>query len=287
MIRRFVRTFLVLAFLSGHAALAGKDVVVLNSRLSDTVKHPPVVYWPEVRREPRPLRVHVVRVDLLAQPFELAALVAADPDGDGPAEARLEKPAELAHQPGVVAAVNANAFDPVPKPPPGESVKWRRHLPVDIIGWAQDGSRQVSAPQSWYASFWVDREGRPHLGEVAAPAEARLAVAGFKELLRDGRDVAIPHPSLHPRSAVGADRAGATLWLVVVDGRQPDYSEGVTVVELAALMKELGCWQALNLDGGGSSILLVGAGSGGLRVMNRPSDRGTRPVPVMLAVRRR
>lgn len=68
----------------------------------------------------------------------------------------------------------------------------------------------------------------------------------------------------HPRTAVGTD--GTRLWLVTVDGRQPEHSVGMDLAELAALMRELGCTEALNLDGGGSTTLWVRGA-----VMNRPS----------------
>ena len=52
----------------------------------------------------------------------------------------------------------------------------------------------------------------------------------------------------HPRTAVGMN-ADSIFW-VVVDGRQPELSVGVSLPELAALMMDLGCTDALNLDGG-------------------------------------
>lgn len=77
----------------------------------------------------------------------------------------------------------------------------------------------------------------------------------------------------HPRTAVGIRRDG-TWVLVVVDGRQPQLSRGMTLAELADLMKSLGCRDALNLDGGGSSTLVLQG-----RVVNSPSDAGAeRPV---------
>ena len=74
----------------------------------------------------------------------------------------------------------------------------------------------------------------------------------------------------------------------MVDGRQTGYSEGVSERELAGLMREAGCRAAFNLDGGGSSILLLGRPNERLEIVNRPSDSfGPRPVPVMLGIRRR
>ena len=74
---------------------------------------------------------------------------------------------------------------------------------------------------------------------------------------------------LHPRTAVGSAGDGSTLWLVVVDGRQPNYSEGVTLSELADIFLELGAYRALNLDGGGSSTMVM-QGLLGPELLNAP-----------------
>ncbi len=70
-------------------------------------------------------------------------------------------------------------------------------------------------------------------------------------------------PRTHPRTAVGRTADG-DLILLVVDGRQPA-SRGVDLVELATIMRDLGAERALNLDGGGSSALVVRG-----RLLNRP-----------------
>ena len=70
----------------------------------------------------------------------------------------------------------------------------------------------------------------------------------------------------HPRTAIGVRDDGAIL-LVTVDGRQLGWSDGMTIAELTALMEGLGCRDALNLDGGGSTTMVVRG-----RVVNRPSD---------------
>jgi hypothetical protein len=77
----------------------------------------------------------------------------------------------------------------------------------------------------------------------------------------------------HPRTAVGL-RPDGTWVLAVVDGRQPSLSVGMSMSELAEFMKSLGCVSALNLDGGGSSTLVVKG-----QILNSPSDAaGERPV---------
>ena len=109
----------------------------------------------------------------------------------------------------------------------------------------------------------------------------------------DGGEIVQPKDEgLHPRTAVGVDESGRRLHLVVVDGRQPGYSEGMTRYELAVLMQELDCWDAGNLDGGGSSVMILRGEGDRLHVVNDPSPQVygisvLRPIPVGLAVRKK
>ena len=83
-------------------------------------------------------------------------------------------------------------------------------------------------------------------------------------------------PDVHPRTAAGRTADGA-LVLMVVDGRQ-DNSRGVYLEELAVLMLGVGAVEALNLDGGGSSALVVDG-----TLLNRPTG-GTVEREVMSAI---
>ena len=60
----------------------------------------------------------------------------------------------------------------------------------------------------------------------------------------------------HPRTAIGIKENGDVL-ILVVDGRIPDYSNGATLVDLALTLKAFGAVDSINLDGGGSSIMLI------------------------------
>ncbi len=78
----------------------------------------------------------------------------------------------------------------------------------------------------------------------------------------------------HPRTAMGYTADGR-LVVLAVQGRMPGVAEGVSLVQLAEMLISLGCVEALNLDGGGSSCLLI---NGKETIV--PSDReGQRPVP--------
>jgi hypothetical protein len=113
----------------------------------------------------------------------------------------------------------------------------------------------------------------------------RHILGGGPRLLADGQYVGGEgFPSSftdrrHPRTALGRLEDGRAL-LVVVGGRQPYHSLGMTLPELAAMLRLLGVTDALNLDGGGSSTLVVRG-----VVVNLPSDgTGERPVGDVLLV---
>ncbi|MGI6037283.1 MAG: phosphodiester glycosidase family protein [Limnochordia bacterium] len=111
--------------------------------------------------------------------------------------------------------------------------------------------------------------------------EIKTAVSGYNLLVEKGRPTGNYPPSLggiHPRTAVGLDATGRLLTMVVVDGRSP-HRRGMTLDELAEFMVEIGVWQALNLDGGGSSSMVVRkAGQAEAQLLNAPPG-GMRPIP--------
>jgi hypothetical protein len=142
-------------------------------------------------------------------------------------------------------------------------------------------------------SLGVDLDGRPRIGRFAlvggslAPFYPRQAVSGHPVLLRDSVVVGDVDTTgnagfigRNPRTAVGIGRDGKRLLLAVIDGRQKGYSDGMSLRETANLMLALGARDALNLDGGGSSTLVVAQ-----HIANRPSDaQGERAVGDALAI---
>jgi hypothetical protein len=129
------------------------------------------------------------------------------------------------------------------------------------------GARAIRRMASVGASVKLVIASTPDLSGV------RTAIGGGPVLLHRGKQPAWgtgPQPR-HPRTAVGWN--GREICLIVVDGRRADLSIGMTLPELAALCQRLGCEEAINLDGGGSSTLWLDG-----RVMNVPSDGRERPV---------
>ncbi len=171
---------------------------------------------------------------------------------------------------------------------------------------------RILTPPRGRPAFALDSGGRPWIGvfrgagSVGGPADpARRGVApepqlepfhpleavgGFPVLVRDSVEADTLDragattfaPVRHPRTLVGTAAGGRRLLLVTVDGRQAGYSAGMTLRESARLLLRLGATEGLNLDGGGSTTLVVrGRGASGARfvVANRPSDAaGERPV---------
>jgi hypothetical protein len=86
--------------------------------------------------------------------------------------------------------------------------------------------------------------------------------------------------SRHPRTAVGFNEDSTKLFLLVVDGRQPNLSVGMNLPEMAEYMRSIGCYNAINLDGGGSSVMVVRN-----EIVSSPSDpQGERSVANALLV---
>jgi exopolysaccharide biosynthesis protein len=123
----------------------------------------------------------------------------------------------------------------------------------------------------------------------SCPTRFREGLAAGPRLLTKGVNVANPaNTARHPRTALGVSETGDTVWLVITDGRQAGYSEGATLHEMAETLKELGAFEAINLDGGGSSALVFADPVNGLRVLNRPIQNGSpgreRPVATHIGV---
>lgn len=106
-----------------------------------------------------------------------------------------------------------------------------------------------------------------------------MAISGNTMLLKDGAVLPQTDRAIHPRTAIGFDADGSTMFVLTVDGRMAA-SRGMTYAETGTFLKEVGADDAINLDGGGSSTMLAReAGETDLDVENQPSDGHLRSVP--------
>ena len=84
----------------------------------------------------------------------------------------------------------------------------------------------------------------------------------------------------HPRTAIGYTRDG-TMVILAIQGRMKGLAEGATLPQMAKILVDIGCIEAMNLDGGGSSCMLING-----KETIKPSDpNGQRPVPAVLVIK--
>lgn len=244
---------------------------------------------------PRINRIHMLRVDLAGGKVKTSMVIADDPDGDGPAEVALTDPLKLASDPSVIAFINTTSWDSFPDKSGVKNRNWFEGQPVDIGGLAVSDGHKRSEMTTGFTSVWFDGSGNICIGGIPKEGTVIEGTAGFQQIVMDGKIIADKTGGLAPRTSIGVDREGKILWLVVVDGRQAFYSEGMTYQELAQFMLDLGCWNAVNMDGGGSSIMGIREKDGRLRVVNSPSDRtfwtlgllpAIRPLPMVMTIKK-
>jgi hypothetical protein len=152
------------------------------------------------------------------------------------------------------------------------------------VGAGEPWSDTADSNGDGFVAFGNDRAELKMTGThiTAAAGWMKNVVSGHPGIVKNG-EVDAPASELctarHPRTAAGVSEDGRTLYLAVVDGRT-SISVGMTCGELGNLMKGLGAWSAINLDGGGSTTMWV-KGEG---VVNSPSDGVQRVVANHLGV---
>lgn len=241
-----------------------------------------------------PWAVHLLEADLARCEVGLEVVAAPVRAGRRGGHARVTE-LVAGRRDGVVAAVNGDFFTPEGTPVGSEvasgRVRTARSRPA--LAWRPgSGPWMGTARLEGDSVLWAGWSVRLRQADAAAPNHRSPVevIGGYPELLDAGRRVGdllvTGNPgfaaSRHPRTAVGFDPLSRRLWLVVVDGRQGEYSQGMTLPELADLLEALGATEALNLDGGGSSVMVVRG-----RALSRPSDpSGERAVVNALLLRR-
>jgi hypothetical protein len=221
-----------------------------------------------------PIIVYTVRINLRAPGIRFMVT----PNNPKPIDGKLlpaRTTSAYLQEFGLQLAINADYFDP-----------WRDngfwdyypHVSdgVNVRGLTiSDGNRYTEgyAPPKTYRTLFITKDN--HASFVAPQVPIYNAISGNMMLVTNGKAVPIDTTNdyltdKHPRTAVALDKSTNTLIIVLVDGRQPNYSEGVTIPELETLMLARGAYNALNLDGGGSVTLAIEGQNGLPQVLNSP-----------------
>ena len=154
----------------------------------------------------------------------------------------------------------------------------------DVIGLTVTNGRTVSPlDPTRPASILISPANQALIGTFTAlPADFAIADAftGSDLLVDRGANVAptadTAFNNANPRTAVGVSADGRTLYLVTIDGRQPGHSTGTSLAETGDVLLALGAFDGLNLDGGGSTAMVIANGAGGATLLNRPSGGAER-----------
>jgi hypothetical protein len=226
-----------------------------------------------VRTLPTPLVEHVVEIDLAKAPGALK-LVANQSAPDGGLIATTVS--QLAAKGDLSVAVNASFFElPAGRyPESGERVEAVGGLILEgrTISPKGPGLALINAALCVEGRNVSVEKGFECRGATYGIASGPLHLWQGQGVDTEFADKIFKAPR-HPRTAVGVDSARRKVWLIVADGRQEGVSEGATLDELKQTLKELGAVDALNLDGGGSSVLVArvsGPNGSSLRVLNVP-----------------
>lgn len=138
--------------------------------------------------------------------------------------------------------------------------------PVPWDGFILVGREEFAAPLK------ALKVGDPVMLQYAPKPAVQWAVGGRNILLRNGMIEQVDDRQVGPRTALGFSVDGRRMFLLTVDGRS-DMSGGLTLPEMAELIRSFGAYNAIELDGGGSTTMVARLpGEAMLSVINRPSD---------------
>jgi hypothetical protein len=225
-----------------------------------------IEYVRQVRQSPRPMVIHIVRVDL-QQPGIGFLVTPGEPDQELPLKARTTS--QFLKEFRVQLAINGDGFTPW----------WSDGLfdyyphsgdRVDPIGFAASLGKAYSDPTDAEPVLYIARTNRARFNTPIG--KIHNAISGNLMLVEQGRLASSLDSEPQPRTAIALDKAGKQLIIVVVDGRQPRYSQGATLVELGEIILEQGGYFGMNLDGGGSTTLVKMGANGKPELINSPIE---------------
>jgi len=226
-----------------------------------------VTYYRRVYYLPRLVIAHVLVVDTKAKGFRM---LVTPPDNSNGAPLKARTTTQFLGEFGVQIAINGDGFYPWWSrgpldyyPKPGD--------PVTPNGYAASNGKVYSAGESTEPILYISRRGVLSFRE---PGRVVNAIAGDRYLVQSGIKVdGLDNTERDPRTAIGFNKNGRRLYLVVVDGRQPLYSAGATFDELANILLAHGAYFGMSLDGGGSTTMVIEGADGVPVILNSPIDQ--------------
>lgn len=232
------------------------------------------------RVTPTPWNIHVVKADLTHPRVRVRALIKNDNDYPDAGETV----SSMANRHRAFVAINTDYFCGTQSACPNAWHCPQGWIMTDGLGFLPPGMSEPISTDRTCVQFTKDQIAT--IGKAATSQEGWWNVtAGGPRLVRDGQvsiepDSGVPDVSTRqPRTGLAVSQDGRYLILAVVDGRQPGFSVGMTGTEMAQLLIEMGGYQGMNFDGGGSTTMTIGG-----FVVNSPSDGSERLVAAGLGI---
>lgn len=228
-----------------------------------------ITYERIVTQDPRPLVIHVVTIDLKADGIK-TLVTQGDPNQARPLSAK--RTSDFLSDNNLQLAINGDAFTPWQdlgplgySPQPGER--------VTPLGFAASKGTVYHQDTDEQPTLYIYQNNKASMN--ALTGKVYNAISGYKLLVWNGNIIdGLNGSDLDPRTAVGLNKAGNKLIIVIVDGRQNGYSEGVSETELAQILLDQRVYSGMNMDGGGSSTLVIQGENGEPVILNSPVHQG-------------
>ncbi len=261
---------------------------------ADEHPYPGITYRQEVRKDPAQ-RLFWASIDLADPHVSLhCAAGGPDPDGDGKWQTTLMPPTQIARREGFELTVNGDFFvvkkddakkeNPKPAQPPPPQPAYTADQWAAVAGPAATNGHVWAVAPKPRPCLVLKKSGKVTIEPLTKPGPDDVQViAGNVMLVEGGQMVAHENPMRHPRTVVGLDAGAKHLIILVLDGRKTGVAEGMSYAELSKEMIAAGCERALNLDGGGSSVMVMRDGDKYV-VRNQPSNEKERPVANVLGI---
>jgi len=225
-----------------------------------------ITYLQKNLTTPRKIRMHIMAVDLTATGLQFLVTPSANATG----VLCTRTVSKFLEEFGMSIAINGDGFSyfDASNTPTGTCSSGD---PVKSNGFAASRGTVYSPTKTVQPTVYISSTNQVTID--VTPNKVFNAVSGDRVVVQNGvtvKNLAAQVPS--PRTAIGLNKNSRWLVLMVVDGRQPDYSEGVTFPELADLLLSYGVYTGVNMDGGGSSTMIIKGVDAKARLLNSPID---------------
>lgn len=235
-----------------------------------------ISYWRKLYSQPQryflkySFLVHTVTIDLTVAGIKVVTTIGFS--GEDGKEFNAQTTGDFLKDNRLQLAINGSYFRPFYTRHPLDFYP-KRGDRVDALGQSIANGITYSPPQQGWNVLCFSSENLASIESDRCPANTQYGLAGGYILIIDGKPAREYQDrelsDRYPRTAVGIDRQGKKLWIVVIDGRQPFYSSGATFLELTQILLDLGSDRALILDGGGSTTLAI-ENKGKMKLLNTP-----------------